>query len=515
MKLSRILSVGLLFLNPLYCQAGNNFLEILESLNASKNFLSAPVPDEKALNTTKSLQEANNIGRKQNYEMLVRQVTSQPQLSLQAIEALISKRLRTVVIVPGLLGEFIETRAFEEIFSRESSAKAAWIKLVHDKNLGDERYELEENSNVSEPLSELVDVASIDDKNGKPLIKVLNLRTKLGSLESLGKISDKAQIFNRRLQKYVEATGDQNLILLGYSRGTPTALEMLSQAEASKLSYLKNVKALVSYAGVIFGSSLADLTEDPATDSGRQFASIRELFENLQTSESIFDRPLVASKNSLAIGKFIGGLALHSDLDADLLLKQSVSGDFTSVATLVVKVLTKLAAQSVTDFNGHVARVKKFISSALDAVDDLKTKNCIQWFRTHSLPKTVNYYSISAAMVDPEKTDLEKKIFEQKIGYNDTLDDINLAGNRRTYEKATGFALNDSQVAIQQSIFLQKVIEGLNPANAGFKSEALAVLQTHHWGISLRTVNKMNDGTMNPFPRESVLKALVAYLNQQ
>ncbi len=78
----------------------------------------------------------------------------------------------------------------------------------------------------------------------------------------------------------------------------------------------------------------------------------------------------------------------------------------------------------------------------------------------------------------------------------------------------TGVSLNDSQVAVYQSLFLPEVIKNLNPQNAGLSMESLGLLETHHWGVALQVVNKMKDGRKNPFPRERVLLALAAYLNQ-
>jgi hypothetical protein len=92
--------------------------------------------------------------------------------------------------------------------------------------------DLEKYKYEKRPLSELIDAASIDDANGKPLVKVILFNTKLGSLESLGDNGKRAEIFNRRLAKYLQLTGDQNLVFLGYSRGTPLALEMVAQAKS-------------------------------------------------------------------------------------------------------------------------------------------------------------------------------------------------------------------------------------------------------------------------------------------
>lgn len=515
MKSKILLQIVVLLVVTVNAQAEMRFADMMMTLSGQKEFVVAEVPDRAALLNVKTMEEASSIGRAQTYaKMLSHDAMQRSSAELNQIMQLAQKKKTTIVIVPGLFGEFIETRAFEEVFARNSSEKTKWQNMVQNKMMIDDQYNLEKNAFQKSRLFDLIDVASVDDKKGNALLKLVILKTATGSLESIGSGEEKARIFNRRLQMFINLNKEENVVLLGYSRGTPLALEMIAQAQAQKMTYLSKVKAVVAYAGVILGSSLADLTDDVSTPSGRQFLAVKKLLADLQTSDTIFDRAWRGPQNALAIAQFTGSLAESTDFDPNAFLNTTVSGDFESTAKLISKVLRNLTAMSVTDFNGHVVRVRKFISSVLASVDDLKTKNRINWFKTHTLPKNLKYFSISAAMVDPAKSLQEKQIFEKNIGYNATLDDESLQGNRRTYEKATGFGMNDSQVAIHQSTFLPKLIESLNPQNANLNTEALALMQTHHWGVSLRTVNAMRNGRVNPFPRENALLALAAYLNQ-
>jgi len=515
MKSTVLLQIIVLLAVTINAKAEMRFADMMMTLSGQKEFVVAEVPDRAALLNVKTMEEASSIGRSQTYaKMLSHDAMQRSSADLNQIMQLVQKKKTTIVIVPGLFGEFIETRAFEEVFARNSSEKTKWQKMVQNKMMVDDQYNLEKDAFQKARLADLIDVASIDDKKGNALLKLVILKTATGSLESIGSGEEKAQIFNRRLQMFINLNKEENVVLLGYSRGTPLALEMIAQAQEKKMPYLSKVKAVVAYAGVILGSSLADVTDDPNSASGRQFVAVKKLLADLQTSDSVFDRTWKGPQNAFAIGEFFASLARTSDFDPNSFLNTARSGDFQSASMLIAKILRDLTAMSVTDFNGHVVRVRKFVSSILASVEDLKTKNRINWFKTHTLPKNLKYFSISAAMVDPAKSLQEKKIFEKNIGYNATLDDESLQGNRRAYEKATGFAMNDSQVAIHQSTFLPKLIESLNPQNANLNTEALALMQTHHWGVSLRTVNVMRDGRVNPFPRENALLALTAYLNQ-
>jgi hypothetical protein len=80
-----------------------------------------------------------------------------------------------------------------------------------------------------------------------------------------------------------------------------------------------------------------------------------------------------------------------------------------------------------------------------------------------------------------------------------------------------GHKVNDSQVAIERTIFWPDIIESLRPSNAGVRAKSLAVVGTHHWGMALPIVGKIvnidktsGKGLMqrNPFPREALFKAM-------
>lgn len=489
-----------------------SFPEILRSLTPNKKNIVTEIPELSALTKAQNIQQAQLILN--NKSIVGGQSIENAGLTPAQIGNLIRQRDLTFVIVPGVLGEFIDTRAFEEVFARNSSFKSTWARLVQLSGATDDRFNLEKNSNQNENLDSLVNAASVDDSSGKPLFKIVILKTFLGSLESVGSNVTKAQIFNRRLERYFQLTQDKNIVLLGYSRGTPLALEMLVQAEKNKLGYFNNVKAMVSYAGVVMGSALADVTDDPTSESGKLYVAAKQLQSSLQLSTSMWDRPIKFNQNSAAISKFLYTLGANTKFDPNAFLTNARSGDFKTVAALIAQVTSQLGLSSMYDFNGHVNRVKLFIGEVIKAADELKTKSRLAWWKANSLPKGIEYYSLAAAMVDPTKGTAEKSIYDSKEGYSDSLDDKSLLENMRTYVKLTGVSLNDSQVAVHQSVFLPGVISNLNPANTGLSMKGIGLLETHHWGVSLQVVNKMKDGRLNPFPREKVLLALAAYLNQ-
>lgn len=496
-----------------YAQAQVSYIDILKSLTPGKKNIVTEIPDLASLQNAPNLNTARMILNNKLYSDQP-QTESAANISSPQILDLAKKRTITFVVVPGVLGEFIDIRAFEEIFSRNSAYKNQWQQLADQKHAVDLRFNLQENAMTEEKLSDLINAASFDDSSGRPLFKIVILKTLLGSMESVGSNMYVAKTLNRRLQKYFDLTHDSNMVLLGYSRGTPLALEMITQAEKEHLSYLGSVRSVVSYAGVVMGSALADVTNDLNNENGQLKLAAQQLLGDLQVSTSVFDRAEKFAHNTQAIGTFVHKLAQNADFDPDAFLANARSGDFKTVAALIAKMGAEFGLKSILDFNGHVKRMQTFITEVLKAVNELTSASRIDWWKTHTLPKQIKYYSLAAAMVDPDKDGVENEIFHSGDGYSDSLDDQSLLGNKRTYERVTGVPMNDSQVAVYQSLFLPQMISNLNPQNSGLEFKQLGLLETHHWGVALEVVNKMRDGRLNPFPREKVLLALAAYLNQ-
>ena len=218
-KINKVrLAFLILLLIAFNARAEVTYTELLKSLTLNKKNIVSEIPELKLLNNSDSLEKAREILLKTSYYNLLNTPSTVNQ---NQVVSLVKQRQITFVVVPGVLGEFIETRAFEELFARNSTFKMQWQKLSDGANASDSRFNLESNSEKAEKLSNLINAASLDDSSGQPLFKIIILKTHMGSLESVGSNVDKAKIFNRRLQKYMNLTQDRNLVMLGYSRGTP------------------------------------------------------------------------------------------------------------------------------------------------------------------------------------------------------------------------------------------------------------------------------------------------------
>ena len=449
-----------------------------------------------------------------------------PKTSLQG-------RKLTIVIIPGVFAEFIKTRAMEELFEKPSKARDAFRDLVMKaKAKGNpnaiDRTQLLSLWEAGQPaekvsreqrLDEVIHLGELSVRGAR--VRVILMGTPFASLESLGDATDRAAIFNRRLEKFLALPGSsQPLALVGYSRGTLLGLEMLAQAKRDGKPWVKNVKALVSLSGVVLGSALAD----DAVKGERSPA--RKLLEAVKkTADSLEKYPEdanVAEKGKVRVANDLKWAAFGAEAIGhvkEITKGQSPIEGLQNIAKvdpraplgIFLAMWRELGLTNYNaDYNRNIDRFRRFVNELTLAVRELSTDARTQWWKTHELPKHVIYYGLPAAMANPLANAVEKELFQSPLAYGSgSHDDVMLAQNRKDYETLSGgLALNDSQVSVLQASFPAGVLETLNPAHAGLKTKFLGVSGTHHWGVALREVNKMRAGQTNGFPREALLRAI-------
>ena len=220
-------------------------------------------------------------------------------VSSQTINKALRKSPLTIVLVPGIFGEFIDTPIYKELMLNQSSSqKKLWMeksKGLTDTHFSTEKYGATvtaENSLKQVPLSDLVLVSSIDDVDSKPLVKVILFMTPVLSLESVSDISEVSRIFIRRMDAYMKVMGvPENLAFLGYSRGGMIGLDILAQAYAKQktgasVPWLAKVRGMVAVGGVTYGSDLADQLENPEMIITQQLNAAKKLAQSLELTTS-------------------------------------------------------------------------------------------------------------------------------------------------------------------------------------------------------------------------------------
>jgi hypothetical protein len=449
-----------------------------------------------------------------------------PLAPLNFDQAALSENPITFVIVPGVFGEFIKVRPFEEVIGRNDSSTRDEFRsklanasedLKQDKTMELKKI-VDEDPNtgkVNKPLDELILLSELKGKNGAPMANVIEFAMPFMSLESLGSNESVANTYIRRLEKYFAVMGvPEHMVFVGYSRGTPLGLEMLSQAKNKP--WIKNVKALVAHGGVIYGSGLADDIDKPGTANHRQVAAAQRLRDSLKETRGMgrLARIKTVAKNTAAWAKFAATMA-KSDPDAP---GGDTGGngatgmngmDFRDPGRMVLDIGSQLGIKKFfSGYSDNITRLKYVIDQLLDASRELKTSSRLQWWKTHTVPSHITYYALTAVMPDPDKEPMGDEISKSKRSFDSSSSDyVHLLASARALFQASGALCNDSQVTVEKARFWPRLPQLLNPAQPAMRTRFLGVVGTHHWGIALKTVSKMSDGAVNPFPREALLRA--------
>ncbi|MBI3534810.1 MAG: hypothetical protein HY072_04915 [Deltaproteobacteria bacterium] len=162
----------------------------------------------------------------------------------------------TFVIFPGFMSEFIETKTLQEVFHEN-------LEFCNDF------YQSE-----------------FKNKNNNILIKYLLFKTPPMSFATIGDTRENAMDFIERLERFFSVNGvPENMVFLGYSRGTMIALDVLALLMQRKSPWLKNIKGMVSLGGVVFGSDLVDEVFRSPTD--REILLLKELGNKLKIPKNL------------------------------------------------------------------------------------------------------------------------------------------------------------------------------------------------------------------------------------
>ena len=442
------------------------------------------------------------------------------------LSAIAQKGPATIIVVPGIFGEFIDDVPFETVLS---DTQSSFYQKFHERLGGIETsaYSIESLNNQNYPLNRLINVASIDDDVGKPIVNLIFLRPLRGSLETLGDISNNAQDYQTRLDqafRIIPPTERKNLYIMGYSRGATVALELLHASRKANKAWSKSVKGVISLAGVLYASEVADdaifNVNSPAHKVLKQIEQLAEGLEVSTPEDSTLDKTEKILRNN---HRWIDAKSAISDL-ADLMeTPQGLDLEFIETEDIEFSMLVNTAKSiafdffrldsSLTDYFNNVRRFKIVVTEVLKGVKGLTTESRKTWWRTHSLPTDVSYYAITATMADVTRgMTLPTGLHESRFYGQNTMDYKNLRKGYYDFYGVSLVELNDSQVSLPKAQFLPEVTYSLNPQQAPIKTHLVSVFGAHHWAVAFPIAIPMEENLVNPFPRKIMLKALAGYL---
>jgi hypothetical protein len=479
-----------------------------------------------------------------------------------------------IVIVPGIFSEFIPVTPFEELFRADTAARREFAEkgskvtdtrlFVADMKPGKKpgTYEATRRAvaltgGEADGSDALVRVGSIDDADQKPLVKVAYLKANTGSLEDFGTLEEDTATYLHRLDAYFKAVGqpNENVYLMGYSRGAVTGLDLLVKAKADVDSHpwAKNIKGFISHAGVIYGSQLADASfvknasgvNSPSTELlnalhafiadkqlsinvNGKFVEVPHLQSCAPFTDSVLDNAKIAardlaaaSSNKVAWAEFVTLAASISNRNAkhdeefkaeDIKTGLPNPGRLANFALRTVGMsipgLGDLLLGKGTNLNrsivnltlwdtNHCANIESFkqsVSAIIAGASSLTTSEREEWWATHVVPTDVKYFALTGTMGDATAKGKTWELATNDVAFdNGSVDFRSLRGNYYDFLAASGgVQVQDSQVAVQRGRFWPEL--KFNRKQGTIESYFMGTMGTHHWGLAFPRAFSSDDG---------------------
>ncbi len=439
----------------------------------------------------------------------------------------------TIVLLPEFLSEFASSQPLRSIVERPTSAAAVrWQKMVAAHSEASDRYDwvydLRALDNVQVPITETVRVGSLDDDQGRPLVTLIFLRPRLGSLESMGSLEETNAYFMPRLSRAFRILGvPEEFYFLGFSRGAALSLDMVTTARKHSdiYSWGENVKGVVTLAGVNFGSLTADAVTTPGNPEYAFFSVLDTLGKKLH-GVSADDSVANKAKNALenisfwkdALVSFTRALAqwpIRKEFLREKHLWQSLPG--TAVFDFLRKVGFEFfdVASPVDEFFKNSQRFKIMTTKFNRAVEDLTTRSRLNWWRSNVIPSDVELFAIGASFGDPtnEKTGFVP-LARNPLAYNwRALDTVFLRFGYYSMLNNTGATANDGLVSLDRVFFWPNLMRSLNPQQPELRVHNLGVAGVDHLGTTTDSATFAEDtGGRSPFPHEILFRSIASYV---
>ncbi|MFW7380651.1 MAG: hypothetical protein ACOH5I_17695 [Oligoflexus sp.] len=437
----------------------------------------------------------------------------------------------SLILIPGYVAELADIIPFAEVFSGKSLLKSRWQKTLRraPQHLRvDSRYSMIDDAQISTPMKELILAASLDQSSNQEGANLFVMNHLRGSLESFGSLEDNAAQIIRRLQKLdalMQLEGP--VYLVGYSRGTLVALEILSQLERLAASgehpWSEKIAGMISIGGPIFGTPLSDSGDALEASAGPPTAALLDLADSLQSCEAD-DKPwerswkvkMNTARWSFAVPKLLkegAGMQNPEELSWEGIKPGLI--DIRAGWQILSGVLLEDIFQLSRPFAGYcknIDRFKLFVRKLIEGSDVMSTAAREAWFRQNTLPPHLDYIAVSATMMNastPEQIFSEGK---NAFSYGTGTADLQLARSSfyQIY-RLSGVQSNDGFVPVHRSLFLPGLHQRLNPEQEPYQARYIGAIWQHHLGTTLANGIPMANGNSNPFPRRSLLQSLIDF----
>ncbi len=442
----------------------------------------------------------------------------------------------TVIVFPGVFVEFSASRPFEEILqNQESSSAKRWREILKNNARSpltqDQILQINQGHDVTVSLSEVIDIASIDDTDGAPLVNVVYLRPPRGTLESLGTTEHHTERALRRLSKFFSLWGssESNIFLTGYSRGGFALLDFLVAARKNPhiAPWARRIRATVGIGATLQGSYFSDIYFSHPKGLGLNIDILVKLARSLETpnaNDNIRKRYATTARNLSKWKEALKALQASQTQTADPdpgLVREGI--ETNSVST---QYAFKMARDSLlktfvppTFFdNNEITNIQSFKLAAElvhESFVDISTKNVQEWWKTHTVPTDVTYVSILSTMFNKTTTEEPNPLVFNELAF--APHSIDFAMNRGGYyslANETGISLNDGAVTAAEATFSIANSMALNSNQRPFKAIPLAILGSHHWSSVMPFGVLSKNQKPSAFPRTLLMLSLASFLQE-
>lgn len=451
----------------------------------------------------------------------------------------------TLVVIPGIFGEFIEQIPFQSIVDNKASIfRQRWQGALQQAS--DMVYSLTLLQEAPCSLADVVKIGSLD-RDDRSFANVIVLKATGGSLETLGLLGSNAEVIERRLTKVFQVIDDgTDVYLVGYSRGLAVFLELVSSLyersrahgiPESKQRWFERIKGIVGLGGVYYGAQFAReaLSDKPSATSDlvRLLRATADSLATIPAGATLVEKREFVRRNTgvwaglvrqLTVAKLpkIGAGKAFLELDlADIFAKESKArilardvpvpnpwGIFSLVNGFFLR--TFALTRFITRYNENITALKQLVDAIIDAVRTLTPESRDQWWRSHELPRDILLFSITGTMPDAFLEGFDSPLW-RFTGFGARTADYNVALRASYYDTlaAEGTLINDSAL----SHFGSRYWAEMYPDHR-YTHYYLGVLGTHHWGMAFPFAIKDDKriGT-NAFPRDTLLKSVASFIS--
>ncbi|MBF0443932.1 MAG: hypothetical protein HQK54_18635, partial [Oligoflexales bacterium] len=368
----------------------------------------------------------------------------------------------TIILIPGILGEFIEYAPYEEVLSSKANqTEGSFQSTVNErlKDVYDSAYSLQHLKEIRQPLSKLLRTGSIYDKDGKAVVNLIYMNPLFASLETLGKLTDNNEIYDRRLDRFFEIMGPmKNLYFMGYSQGALVALTYLNHLKENTDSHpwSNEIKGMISLSGVLHGTAISDTALDENEPKHGLVEKLDKLTEGLVDSAN----PKTIASNSVLWASFLadmtGELSKKSDPDALISKEKIKSPSFSqnAIVRTIYKAFMSLGLNKpIRDYPQNVRRFKIFYQKVREGMVGMSTEARMKWWSENQIPADITYYAINGTMADAYREGIVSPLIDSRYLGPQTTDYKFLRGSFYDIYNYTKVDLNDSQVAVHRSTF--------------------------------------------------------------